>query len=165
MESLFQVQPFVALDAFLLPAVAVGFHMDFHVKSPVEKLEPETLHEWARREPSVRYPLLGESLHLFAAKRDEKNHESEELSPLYVAMLDQAPDKVAFFGDLWHRVHPRSWSGSLADVLAKRKTQMMKFADHPDAKVRDLMNEIMPELDRWIERERARDRTSEESFE
>lgn len=42
---------------------------------------------------------------------------------------------------------------------------MMKFADHPDAKVRDLMNEIMPELDRWIERERARDRTSEESFE
>jgi hypothetical protein len=42
---------------------------------------------------------------------------------------------------------------------------MMELAKHPDADVRDLLTSIMPELDRWIELERRRVRTSEESFE
>lgn len=80
-------------------------------------------------------------------------------------MLDHAPDKRLFLGNLWDRVSPRSWSGSLAHILAQRKGHLMQFAEHPDARVRGWLSEVIPELDRWIEQERQRDRATEESFE
>jgi len=41
----------------------------------------------------------------------------------------------------------------------------MKLAEHSDAQVRAWASEVTPELDRWIEYERGRDREGEESFE
>jgi hypothetical protein len=80
-------------------------------------------------------------------------------------MLDNAPDKRLFLGDLWDRVHPRSWGGSLAHILIQRKAQVMKLAEHSDAQVRAWASEVAPELDRWLEDARGHDRESEESFE
>ena len=61
-------------------------------------------------------------------------------------MLENAPDKRLFLGDLWDRVHPRSWSGSLAHILTERKAQVMKLAEHSDAQVRAWASEVAPEL-------------------
>ena len=167
LKSLFETQPFVALDAFLLPTrtSGLGFGLGFEDQLPIEKLMPETLHEWALRDSNLRYPLIGKCLRLFSTKTDEKNEKKEELSALFVSMLTQAPDKSAFWGNLWDRVHPRSWSGSLPDILVTRKAQMMKLMEHPDAQVRELIATIMPEFDRWIEDERKHVRAREESFE
>jgi hypothetical protein len=167
LKALFETQPFVALDAFLLPTPASEFGsvIELEEQLPVEKLKPETLHEWARRDSNTRYPLVGKCLCLFTTTRDEKNDEKEELSALFVSMLAQAPDKSAFWGNSWERVYPRSWSGSLADILITRKAQMMKLVEHPDEQVRDLMTATLSDLDSWIEQERGREHTSEESFE
>ena len=128
----------------------------------VESVDPAILQKWASRDPQTRYPLLGKCLSMF---RKKNNEEQNEISPLFLSMLDNAPDKRLFLRDLWDRVHPRSWSGSLAHILIERKAQVMKLAEHPDTQVRAWVSEVKPELDRWIEIERKRDRAREESFE
>jgi hypothetical protein len=80
-------------------------------------------------------------------------------------MLDKAPDKRLFLGELQDRFHPGSWSGSLAHILEQRKSQLTKLTEHPDAEVRAWAREVAPELDPWIEIERVRDRALEQSFE
>ena len=167
LNALFGAQPFVALDVFLLPTPTseLGSVIEFEEQLPIEKLKPEALHEWARRDSNMRYPLVGKCLRLFTMTRDEKNNEKEELSALFVSMLAKAPDKSAVWGGLWERVHPRSWSGSLADILITRKAQMMTLVEHPDEQVRGLMTACLTELDRWIEQERGHEQMREESFE
>jgi hypothetical protein len=166
LKALFETQPFVALDTFLLggatPQNPELFEVDFGFGTPVEDMDPATLRQWADLDAAVRYPLLGQAVAMF-----RRNHgdESNELAPLLLEMLEYAPDKRAFLGDYWTRLHPQSWSGSLADILAQRRVQVLKFRESPHAEVRQWVNEIAPKLDRWIENERRRDREQEESFE
>jgi hypothetical protein len=97
--------------------------------------------------------------------RTRNNEEENELSPLFLSMLDKAPDKRLFLGELRDRFHPGSWSGSLAHILEQRKSKIAPFVEHPDAQVRAWALEAARELDPWIEIERTRDRAMEESFE
>jgi len=165
-KALLETQPFVTLDAFLLSPSPYGirhrFDLDFAMGPSLETVDEATLQTWASRDPHTRYPLIGKCLSMF---RKKNNEEQNEISPLFLSMLDNAPDKRLFLGDLWDRVHPRSWGGSLAHIFIQRKAQVMKLAEHSDAKVRAWANEVAPELDRWIEEARGRDRESEESFE
>jgi hypothetical protein len=166
-KALLETQPFVTLDAFLLSPSPHGirhrFDLDFEMGPSFESVDPAILHAWASRDPHIRYPLLGNCLRMF---RKKNNEEQNEMSPLFLSMLDSAPDKGMFLGDdLWDRVHPRSWGGSLAYILSRRRAQVIRLAEHPDAQVRAWANEVTPELDRWIEHARTRDREKEESFE
>jgi ferredoxin-thioredoxin reductase catalytic subunit len=165
-KALLETQPFVTLDVFLLSPSPYGIHhrfdMDFTMGPSVESVNPAILQKWASRDPQARYPLLGKCLNMF---RKENNEEQNEISPLFLSMLDNAPDKRLFLGDLGNRVHPRSWGGSLAHILEKRKTQVMKLAEHSDTQVRAWVADLMPELDRSIANARESDRATEESFE
>ena len=163
--ALFETHPLIALDQFLLSReVDSHFHLfegDRNGSSAIEKVDPLTLQEWSNIDPNTRYPILGKCLRMFPKDDDKEN----TLSPLFLSILEQAPDKLLFFGNLLDRLHPRSWSGSLADILIRRKEQLLKFAEHPDEPMRALFTGVIPELDRWIEHERGRDRRGEESFE
>ncbi|MGH7982757.1 MAG: hypothetical protein ACREFF_06380 [Candidatus Udaeobacter sp.] len=165
-KALVETQPLATLDAFLLSPSRHGIRQRFDLSlgmgPSLESVDPAILHAWADRDPCTRYPLLGKCLSMF---RRKNNEEQNEMSPLFLSMLDSAPDKRLFIGDLSDRMHPGSWSGSLAHILARRKAEVMKLAEHPDAQVRALVSEVTPELDRWIEHERGRDREREESFE
>ncbi len=165
-KALLETQPLPTLDAFLLSPSRHGiryrFDLEFAMGPSLENVDPATLHAWADRDPHIRYPLLGKCLSMF---RKKNNEEQNEMSPLFLSMLDSAPDKRLFIGDFWDRVHPRAWSGSLAHILDQRKAQVMKLAEHPDPQVRAWAREMTLELDRWIEHERGRDRKEEESFE
>jgi hypothetical protein len=165
LTALFETQPFTALDAFLLTTpshrICRLFDVDF-VGPSLESLDAAILKTWADRGPGTRYASLGKCISMF---RKKNNEEQNELSPLFLSMLDNAPDKRLFLGDLWDRVHPHSWSGSLAAILTERKAQVMKLAEHPDAQIRAWASEVPAELDRWIESDRGREREREESFE
>jgi hypothetical protein len=165
LTALFETQPFTALDAFLLPTpshrIRPLFDADF-VGPSLEKLDPAVLEAWANGDPDVRYASLGRCISMFR-KRDHE--EGNEISPLFLSMLDKAPDKRLFLGELQDRFHPGSWSGSLAHILEQRKSQLTKLTEHPDAEVRAWAREVAPELDPWIEIERVRDRALEQSFE
>jgi hypothetical protein len=164
-KALLKTQPFIALDTFLLPGLSYRsqqlFSKDFGFGSPIENVDHLTLQKWADLDPNMRYPAIGRSLRMFVQRNAEQ---SNELSPLFLSMLDQAPNKRLFLGEFWERLHPQGWSGSLADILIVRKAQITKLAEHGE-KVRAWVVEVMPELDGAIERERRRDRQSEESFE
>jgi hypothetical protein len=166
LEALFEAQPAVALDVFLLPARAVEnrglFTPDFGTGNPVERMDPAVLRQWADVDPSTRYPLLGRVISMFTG---QSNDASDFISPLFLDMLDQAPDKRAFLGDLWKRFHPDGWSGSLADILAHRKSLVLTLRESPHDVVRQWVDDMLPALDRWIEQERCCDREGEESFE
>lgn len=167
LEALFETQPTAALDIFLLPAMAAGnrglFDQDFGFGIPVESMGSAVLRQWADQDAATRYTLLGHAISMF--RRETGNDEDCGISPLFLEMLEHAPDRRAFLGDLSTRFHPRSWSGSLAEILARRKTQLMTFRDSLHADVREWVDAIVPDLDRWIEHERGRDREGEESFE
>lgn len=166
LKALFETQPFVALDTFLLSGAALKnrriFEMDFGFGTPVEDMDPVILRQWADRDAAARYPLLGQSIAMF--KRSE-GEEDNEIAPLFLEMLDHAPDKRAFLGDFWTRLHPNSWSGSLADILHRRKAQILRLGEITDPAIKAWVADMVPELDTWIERERGRDRYREESFE
>lgn len=164
LEAVFKVQPFIALDSFLLPSVAPDclkvFHRSLDKPNAIEKLSPVVLHDWAGRDPETRYPLLGECLSPFEFK-DEKE---VGVSKLFLAMLERAPDKRLFLGDLHDHLQPRSWGGSLADILVKRMAHLEKLAEEDDG-VRDWIAESRNEVEAWIQLERRRDYGREASFE
>lgn len=166
LKALFESQPFVALDTFLLREATMEipwlFEADFSFGTPVQDMDPPILQQWADLDATVRYPLLGQTIAMF-----RRNHgdEDNELAPLFLKMLEYAPDKRAYLGEWWTRLHPRSWSGSLADILIQRRAQVLKLRDSPHAEVCRWVDELIPELDKWIENERKHDREREESFE
>ena len=166
LKGLFQVHPDIALDEFLLPTPLrrnrFVLERAYGLEGPIAGPDSKILAAWAAHDPAVRYPLLGGGLNLFLDGHDE---DAGELSPVFLALLDRAPDKRAFLGNFWDRLHPHGWSGSLADVLLRRRARIKPLKDHPSADVRRWVTDMEGELDRWIESERARDRRHEESFE
>jgi hypothetical protein len=166
LKGLFKTQTFIALDAFLLHGVTSGttnlFEVHFSFETPVEKIDPALLHQWANLDSKLRYPLLGQAIPMFKRKHGE---ESDDLDPVFLELLEVAPDKHAFLGDYWTRLHPRSWAGSLANVLIQRRSQVLRFQVSPHTEVRQWIDRVLPELDLWIEKEQVRDLDKEESFE
>lgn len=166
LKGLFETQTFIALDAFLLHGVTSGttnlFEMHFSFDTPIEKIDPALLRQWANMDPTLRYPLLGQAIPMFKRKHGE---ESDDLDPIFLELLDLAPDKYTFLGDYWARLHPRSWMGSLADILTRRRSRVLRLKVSPHAEVRHWVDELLPDLDLWIENEQIRDRDKEERFE
>lgn len=166
LKGLFETQTFIALDAFLLHGATSRitnlFDMHFSSDTPVEKVDPALLRQWANMDPTLRYPLLGQAIPMFKRKHGE---ESDDFDPVFLELLEAAPDKHAFLGDYWARLHPRSWMGSLVDVLIQRRSQVLRFQVSPHAEVRQWIDGLLPDLDVWIEKEQIRDRDKEESFE
>lgn len=166
LKGLFKTQTFIALDAFLLHGVQSGttnfFEMHFSFDTPIEKIDPALLHQWANIDSILRYPLLGQAIPMFKRKPGE---DSNDLDPIFLELLELAPDKHVFLGDYWARLHPRSWMGSLADILTQRRSQVLKFQTSPHAEVRHWIDGLLPDLDLWIEKEQIRDRDKEERFE
>jgi hypothetical protein len=166
LKALFETHPLIALDEFLLPELKPGnrglFEANFGSGTPVEDVAPETLLKWADVDPNRRYPLLGKSIAMFKRQQGE---EENGVSGLFLDILGHAPDKRAFLGDIGARLHPRSWSGSLAGILARRRAAISTLGDNVGGEVQQWVVEMLPELDRWIERERTRDGDEEQSFE
>ncbi len=164
-EALFERQPLVALDAFLLSESENDYCSLTDVPrgkmSAIEKLGEAVLRGWANLEPDKRFPLLGRILPMFGGDAID----NDDFSPLFMSILDAAPDKRKFIGGLWKRVHPQGWSGSLSEILIRRKGQLLELAKHADEQVHAWIVEAIPELDQWIEQERKRDRMGEESYE
>lgn len=166
LKALFETHPMTALDEFLLPELKPRnrglFEGDFGDGTPVENVSAAVLRQWADIDPKHRYALLGKCIAMFKRQQGE---ELDCVSSLFREILDHAPDKRAFLGDICSRLHPRSWAGSLANILARRRAAISEFGEDVGGDVRNWVYSMLPEIDRWIERERDRDREEEQSFE
>lgn len=164
-KALLEVQPNISLDVFLLSRPGVRrnhlFESNFRFGSSLDGMDSMALRRWADYDAASRYPIAGKAISMF----QNNDGEEDRLSPLFLKMLDGAPDKRSFLGDFWFRLHPRSWSGSLADILVRRREQLLILRDNPNTEVRAWIEDMLPELDRSITAERQYDRAGEESFE
>jgi hypothetical protein len=129
-ESLFRVQPEVALDELVGDAhesIHAGGYSDR--KTPLDTLDPSVLIGWARREPSTRFARVAAGITLF-----KKNKEEGHLAwtPLALQILDLAPDPSPVLAGFRSRLTPRSWSGSLVDLLEARRDLTRPLLSHPE---------------------------------
>ena len=166
LKALFETHPLVALDEFLLPELKSKnrrlFDSDFGFGTPVEDLSADILLQWAAVDSDLRFPLLGHSISMFKRQPGE---EGNTVTPLFLEILEHAPDKRAFLGDVGSKLHPKSWSGSLADILEYRRAAILELGKKIGGDVQRRVSDLLPELDRWIEQARTRDRNNEQSFE
>ncbi|NTW88236.1 MAG: hypothetical protein HGB26_03735 [Desulfobulbaceae bacterium] len=162
LKALFETQPFIALDTFLLPESMYHRITLLDERTPVQVIDEQHLRQWAERDPNNRYPLLGECLSMFGHTNDG---DEAEFSNLFLSILISAPNKSHFLGDYYHRIYPTSWTEPLSRILEYRKSKLKKLAEQSDEQVKAWIDEAIPEIDRWIEKARGRDRSLEESFE
>lgn len=157
-KALFETQPIIALDTFLLPDSLCYLITQLDVGTPVEVVDEKYLRQWADCDPESRYPLLGDCLSMF--------NKNNELSSLFISIFNTAPDKWRFLGKYFNRIHPHVCDiGLLTDFLIKRKSTLIKLAERSDEEVKRWIAGALPEIDRWIENDRGFDRAREESFE
>jgi hypothetical protein len=94
-----------------------------------------------------------------------QDDEKIQLSSLFIALLDKAPNKAVFLGEYHSRFRPNRWSGSRLDLLVQWRDATRQLGNHPDRDVRDWVIGMEAPVANWIEEERSLDRGYEESFE
>lgn len=166
LEGLFSVQPTVALDELLIAEHTIPLStmraIRFGNSFPVDKIPENILTDWADQDAEFRYKLLSQEVGIF----NGKDEGALSISPIYLSLLTKAPDKSQFLGNYRAHFYPRSsWSGSLADILIRRRDILRQLASHPDGAVQQWAAAMEAPVAEWIETERPRDRRHEESFE
>ena len=162
--SLFRVQPIVALDAFLgaekvRDIWSVATDSDLSRANPLKEIPRPTLIAWAQISPEMRFPRLASAIPLFAGPEST-------WASLAMEVLNQAPDRAAILAELHLlRFYPRSCSGSLADILERRRALPRALLGHSDPLVVTWAKKMDAELGRAAEQERGRERQTDESFE
>ncbi|WP_428155311.1 hypothetical protein [Brevundimonas sp.] len=162
-QALFEVQPEIALDVFMAGPdgpVETLFRERPGGPSPLNKLDVSQVVSWADRDPAARYAALGTASAMFLKDQGDR---TLGLNPLFVTLLEHSPDKQAFLGSFYDRLAPRSWSGSLAEILDQRRRLLDALPDHPD--VQTWREAAAPQIARWIATERENEAEREESFE
>jgi hypothetical protein len=166
LETMFKVQPRIALDEFVLTSGGInddgGHDVDLGRAAPVQAVDTEFMMAWADEDPVPRYGALGRAVPLFVSENDGA---VTSVSDTFRLLLDRAPDKVAFLGAYDRHMSPISWSGSLATVLHSRRDSLNSLASHSDASIRSWALDAQRRLELWAASELQRDSAREESFE
>lgn len=167
--TMFRLQPIAAIKGFLerkqsrqyRNSLSHLFSFD-RKESPVNAAAPEILIAWAKRSRKVRLPALAQEVRLSVGSGE---HDTAEWSPLALAILEMAPDRLAILDIFASRFHPSCWSGSLADVLLPYLGLAKKMQTHNDPQVVDWAKKQIVHLENCMEEDRKRERRVDESFE
>lgn len=126
----------------------------------------DVLFVWCGCAPVERYPLAASFAPLFA-QPDERTQ--PEWTCLTRRLLTDAPDPVLVFETIISRLHPTSWSGSLAEVLSSRLDllERLDIAALPalEAPMERARAALRGAVDRERQRERDEDRQRDGRFE
>jgi hypothetical protein len=88
-------------------------------KSPMDTVADDIIVGWCDLDPKARYPVAAIVGLLFKRPNDKAPLEWTSLTR---QLLLKAPDPEAVFKEIVARLHPTSWSGSLATELEGRLT-------------------------------------------
>lgn len=171
--TVFALQPRVALDFFLERQFqshqgrysrSLLHHFTFRAK-PVTHVSENDLLAWAAADPPVRYKRIAACIPIFIGKDPDISDDADRWWPPALALLESAPDRAEILNEYDDHVHPRSWSGSRAAILERRRVAMKRLDDHSDALVREWGLGWQRRLAEMIPQERARESRREQSFE
>jgi hypothetical protein len=160
-KGLFEVQPVATLDALFeggkkAKSNSIRLMQDFLVfgKSPIEDVPDQLIINWCDRDPAVRYPFSAAITVLFRRPDDKSPH---VWTPIARRMLAEAPDAAALFKEMVSRLHPTSWSGSLATKLESRLALLNQIDAGQNASLADAIAEARQFFEKRIVDERKRE--------
>ncbi|MDP4006324.1 hypothetical protein [Methylobacterium sp. NEAU K] len=135
-------------------------------KLPMSAVSDDVVLAWCGREPLERFPLAAAFVQL-----SERPDEEAPLgwTSLMRHLLSSAPDPVLVFETIVERLHPRSWSGSLAtefasrlDLLEQLDIDALPVLAEPMERAREALRD---RFDRERRREQAEARERDSRFE
>lgn len=164
--TLFKYQPEAALDAFLgQPTTALGYPLltrfSLSRKSVVNCANWSALVAWGGGDPETRVPLLAAEIELLGKEGDGNLTWSAGAATL----LAMAPDKAKVLDAYARRFRPRSWSGSLVDVLRPYHDMAMRLTRHIDPLVSKWAKSQAAAMATRMVQEQETERQTDESFE
>lgn len=164
-KRLFALHPSVALDCWLGCAQDdwrhhVHFFNAREDHSPLNEGPASLLLEWAAGDPDTRFPRLAGIIPAFEQKDGVTTWSEGAL-----ALLRAGPDRAVVLQGLATQFHPSGWSGSLADILERRRPLLQAFLNDDDPAVRQVARETDDSLQREIALERAHEANRDERFE
>lgn len=171
--TIFKVQPRVALDFFLERQfrphqgryARTLLHTFDHMAKPITHAPDEDLLAWAADGSEDRYRRVAECIPIFVGKEPDASDSADRWWPPALALLEAAPNRAEVLAEYDHHVHPRSWSGSLAEIFERRRNALMALDSHSDPVVRDWSLRWQSELADRIPYERSRESRRDQSFE
>ena len=158
MKSVLKVHPFEILDELFPDDVEackksvrlISNILRFH-KTALDGLADDVLLTWCDRMPVMRYPLAASVAVLFKRPRQGEPH---EWTPLAIQLLQNAPDPRLVLNEVIYRLHPTSWSGSLATKLEERLKLLNKLPSGDAPHLGDVLMTARTKLQAQIEAER-----------
>ena len=145
------------------------FREGTHRKNPLANVCVEALLDWCRQgnfQIQERLSMLSGAIYPF---EKEPDGDGVVLSEQARTIIEEAQDPSAILRNLCSSVRPSGWSGSLADIIAKRRQAFETLLEHDRPNIRDAAAARIAEMKEWEEQERryeqTRDRQREQRFE
>jgi hypothetical protein len=89
-----------------------------HRQNVFKDVSDDALLDWCDRDPTTRYPLMAVVGALFKGQGED---DVSGWQPLTGKLLEKAPEPKLVLNEIIRRLHPSSWSGSLATALEQRQ--------------------------------------------
>lgn len=138
-----------------------------HGETAISQVPSEVLIAWCGEAPDERFAFAAATCNLYLKSEDKEA--PPKLAPIAFDLLRASPNKERVLDEYVARIHPNSWSNSLADILEKRLQLLLQLNEVIDPVVASKLEETSLEITRWIkaerEREAERERRGNTSFE
>ena len=135
-------------------------------ESPLMYIHDDMILEWCDKAPEKRYPLVISTVNLFLWFDEAKEY---QCNPIVFSILKNAPDLDLIFKLITNLLWPRTWSGSIADIVEKRLILIEELLNSENPDIRYLANAHYNILKAAIRAEREREKkwniSRNESFE
>ena len=130
-------------------------------------LDPSILLDWCSQgEFRVRLALISEAIYPFTKGCGNGDI---KLSDQARALLDASPDASEILTQFARSVRPSGWSGSLANIIARRRRPFELLLGHEREDLRTTAAKLVPQIraaeEHELERERAEDQERDQRFE
>jgi hypothetical protein len=170
LKPFFYYFPRLALDVICITDNNGSFQRALDLVSDIGSERRETalgcvptdvLIDWCNEKPDIRYVFASDACKLF--EKQDNNNAPLVISDTAAALFAAAPDKVAVVHQFVRRFHPRTYSGSLADILEARLPLFDQLVSTDNEAVRSSIATAKTEMKKWIDAERTRENNEEKS--
>ncbi|EGL54472.1 hypothetical protein MAMP_01118 [Methylophaga aminisulfidivorans MP] len=123
-------------------------------QSPLAFLDDSVITEWLKGDLENRWPALTQSAPLSKTKENSEKH---EWRPFVLWIIENINEYDKLFEDMWLSLWPTSWSGSRADIVAKRAYLFDDLFNHSNSEVANFAKKYALQIQKEIAKERERE--------
>ena len=153
----------IFLDPALRNYCHTIFREDRDEKNSLSGVSVMTLLDWCGQgDFQERLLMISEAIYPF---EKEPEGDGVVLSEQAHAIIGATQDPSTVLGNLCSSVYPSGWSGSLANIIAKRGQAFKPLLEHSRSDIRDAATTQIARISQWEDRERQQERAEDEQRE